>query len=97
MQRGDFEINTFTAQSARRIFWLIEQGSFAFVLKERHEMLQFDLFPVRQSLFCRPRDEFAEQCGIGFLRVLRLSAFVTQILQKIFDERIHGVRMKNKQ
>ena len=56
-------------------------------------MLQFDLLPIRQSLFACPRDELSEQCGIGFLRVLRLPAFMTQILQKIFDESLHVRRI----
>jgi len=60
------------------------------MLEEGHEMLQLDLLPVVQSLLAGPGDKFAEQRRVGFLRVLRLSAFVPQVLQKIFDEILHG-------
>ena len=53
-------------------------------------MLQLDRFPIRQILFCRPGGEFVQQRGVGFLGVLRLPAFVAQVLQKIFNERLHG-------
>ena len=32
----------------------------------------------------------SEQRGVGFLGVVRLPALVAQVLQKIFDERLHG-------
>ena len=63
------------------------------MLKERHEVLQLDLFPVRDPLPACPGDEtIAEQPGVGFLRVLRLPALVAEVLQKIFDERISLLR-----
>ena len=39
--------------------------------------------------FAAQRGEFAEQRGVGFRRVVRLPALVAQVLQKIFDERVH--------
>ena len=62
--------------------------------EKRHEMFQLDRWPVREILFRRPRGEFAEQRGVSFRRVVRLPALVARVLQKIFDERVHGARMK---
>jgi len=56
-------------------------------------MLQFDLLPIRQLLFGRPRCESTEQRRIGPRRVIRLTAFVTQVLQEIFDQRLHVRRI----
>ena len=36
---------------------------------------------------------FFEQRGVGFLRVLRLPAFMPQVLQEIFDENLHDRRI----
>ena len=38
----------------------------------------------------RPTDEPAQQGGVGALRVLRLPALVAQMLQKVFDQRLHA-------
>jgi len=56
-------------------------------------MPQFDRFPIRQVLFGRPIGEFFQQRGVSFLGVLRLPAFMTQVLQKIFNERLHGLNV----
>ena len=51
-------------------FGSLDEGRpLAFVLQERHEMLQLDRFPIREILFRRPRGEFAEQRGVSFCRV----------------------------
>lgn len=89
-QGGDFQVDTFTAQAARGIFRLIIEGTLAFVLEKRHEVLEFDVFPIGKVLLCGPGDEFIEQGGVGPLRVLRLPAFVAQVFEKIFNECLHG-------
>lgn len=37
----------------------------------------------------RPNNEFFEQGGVSALRVLGLTAFVPQVLQKIFNQSTH--------
>ena len=88
-QGGDLQIHALAAQPARRILLLVRQCPLALALKERHEMFQFDLFPVGDFLPACPRNETIQQPSVSFLRVLRLAAFVAQVLQKIFDERVH--------
>src|ERR1017187_3598102 len=63
------------------------------MLEKGHEMFQFDLLPVRQILFFRPCGELAEQRRVSFHRVVRLPALVAQVLQKIFNERLHVTRI----
>src|ERR1035437_2863582 len=76
----------------------MSQAALALALKKRHEMLQLDLYPIRDSLFAGPRGEFAEQRGVSFLRELRLPALVAEVLQKIFDERLHQlIQRENRQ
>jgi hypothetical protein len=53
-------------------------------------MFQLDRLPVRKILLRRPRGEFAQQRGVGFRRVVGLPALVAQVLEKVFDERLHG-------
>jgi hypothetical protein len=53
-------------------------------------MLQLDRFPIRQVLLGRPRSKFVQQRGVSFLGVLRLPALMAQVLQKIFDQILHG-------
>ena len=60
-------------------------------------MFQLDRLPVRKILFRRPSGEFAEQRRVGFRRVIRLPALVAQVLQKIFDQNVHGARSKEKE
>ena len=52
--------------------------------EERHQVREFDGFPVGQFLRVRPLHEMTEQRGVSLLRVLGLSAFVAQELQEIF-------------
>ena len=56
-------------------------------------MFQFHIVPVSETLLFRPRGEFAEQRGVSFRRVVGLPALVPQVLQKIFDERLHRGRL----
>ena len=88
-QRGDFQINTFAAQALGGFLRLVGERARALVREKRHQMFQFNRFPLREILFCRPIGEFAEQRGVSFRRVVRLPALVAQVLQKIFDERLH--------
>ena len=90
-QRRDFEINAFAAESPRRFFRFVGQRALAFVLEERHEMFQLDLIPVGEFCLPRPGDELVQQAGVSFLRVLRLAAFVAEVLQEVFDEGVHGL------
>lgn len=62
------------------------------MLEKRHEMLESDLSPIGEFLFRGPCDELIQQRGVGSLRMLRLPAFVTQVLEKIFNERLHRSR-----
>jgi hypothetical protein len=39
-----------------------------------------------------PCGEFAKQRGVSFRSVIRLPAFVAQVLQKIFDEILHVIK-----
>lgn len=57
--------------------------------EKHHEMFQFHIVPIRESLLLRPRDKLAEQCGVGFRRVVRLPALVAQVLEKIFNQSLH--------
>ena len=59
-------------------------------VQKRHQVRQFNRFPIGQILLLRPGDETVEQRRVGFLRVLRLPAFMPQVLQKIFDQILHG-------
>jgi hypothetical protein len=52
-------------------------------------MLKVDRLPIRQSVLARPIGEFVQQARVSFLGMLRLSAFVSEILQKIFNQRLH--------
>lgn len=56
-------------------------------------MPQLNLFPVGQIVFSGPGNESAEQSGIGLGRVIRLAALVAQVLQEIFNERLHVRRI----
>src|SRR6266487_426863 len=53
-------------------------------------MARLDGLPIRQSLFACPNDELAQQPVVSLRRVVRLSALVAEVLQKIFDEILHG-------
>lgn len=55
-------------------------------------MFEFDLLPILQAMAGGPVDEFVEQSGVSFLRVLRLTAFVAQVLKEVFDEGLHALR-----
>ena len=88
-QRGDFEINALAAQAARRILRLVGQPASTLVLEEGHQMPKLNGLPIRQTLFARPSDELAQQPGVSLRRVVRLSALVAEVLQKIFDEILH--------
>ena len=54
-------------------------------------MPEFHLRPVGEALFFAPGDEPAQQRRVGFGGVVGLTALVAQILQKVFDERLHAV------
>ena len=53
-------------------------------------MVQFDLSPISKFLVLRPRDKPVQQTGVGALGVLSLTAFVTEVLKKVLNERLHG-------
>jgi hypothetical protein len=59
------------------------------MLQERYQMPQFDRLPIFDPLLVRPGDKLFEQSRVGALRMLRLPAFMTQVLEKIFDKRLH--------
>jgi len=59
------------------------------VLEERHEVTQFNGFPILQTLLLRPRDEFVEQRSVSALGVLGVAALVAEVLKKIFDQGLH--------
>ena len=48
------------------------------------------LNPLEALLFC-PGDKPAEQSGVGALGVLGLAALMPQVLQKIFNQRLHSL------
>jgi len=62
------------------------------MLEKRHQVPELNRVPVGQVLLGGPRDEFVEQRCVGFLCMLGLPAFVPQVLEEIFDERLHCAR-----
>ncbi len=52
-------------------------------------MAELDRLPVRKPLLAGPGDEFVQERGVGSLRVLRLPAFVAEVLQEVFDQSLH--------
>ena len=60
------------------------------MLKKGHQVLKVNSSPCSQALLSRPRNEFIQQGGIRSLRMLCLPTFVTQVLEKIFDQILHG-------
>lgn len=56
-------------------------------------MPELHLFPVGEIFLLRPDDKFSEQRCVGARGVVRLPAFVSQELQKIFNERLHVRRI----
>jgi hypothetical protein len=53
-------------------------------------MSQFHRRPIVEVLGGGPGGEFAKQRRIRPLRVLGLPPFMAEVLQKIFDEHLHG-------
>jgi hypothetical protein len=52
-------------------------------------MLELNRFPGSQPLSFSPGDEFIQQRRIGPLGVLRLPAFMAQVLQEILNQSLH--------
>ena len=89
-QRRDLQINTLRAQALGRVLDGARELPGAFVLEELLQVTEFDCPPVGESLLPRPGRELAQQGGVGSLGVLRLTAFVPEVDQEIFDEWFHG-------
>ena len=53
-------------------------------------MPQFHRLPIGKPCFPGPGHKLAQQRGVRPLRVLRLAAFVAQVLEKIFDQGLHS-------
>jgi hypothetical protein len=53
-------------------------------------MGQLDGWPFGQACFSGPLDKVAQQRGVGPLGVFGMAALMTQVLEEIFNERLHG-------
>src|SRR5581483_2817086 len=51
---------------------------------------QLDRFPIVQTLLGGPTNKLFEQGGVSALSMLRLPAFMAQVLQEIFDQSFHS-------
>jgi len=89
-ESGDFQINTFAAQSARGFLRFVRHGSLTLGLEKGHQVGQFNLFPIREALVLPPHNELVQETGVGALGMFRLAAFVTEVLEKVLNERLHG-------
>jgi len=93
-QRRDFQVKTFGAQPTGRTARFARRRPRLLLLQKRLEVAQLDLRPIRESVALGPGNEFAQQRRVGARRVLRLPALVAQVLQEIFDQRLHQLRRR---
>src|SRR4029077_15229704 len=49
--------------------------------------------PILEPLLLGPNNEFIQQRGVGALGVLGLAAFVAEMLEEVFNERVHGSQL----
>src|SRR6187399_880035 len=87
---SDFQINAFATQTPGGFLGLMRQRSLTFVQEKGHQVAQFNVFPIRELLALRPCNELVQQTGVGALSVFRLTAFVSEVLEEVLNERLHG-------